>query len=162
MAGEFIAANIAAQKTPCKLGKNDMAIQADDAIECGTGGVPSEQDLFFVSLGDELVRRNLPYLNDVSRQLVTLSTALAGGSIAILRDADMCFPWLRFVAIAIFLLALATSLLGMLPRAGEITRRAPNVIRRGLETALISKRRLCRIAAGLIVGGLVVVLVGLL
>jgi hypothetical protein len=139
-----------------------MTTQTDNVIDCGKGGIPSEQDLFLIGLGDELVRRNLPYLNDVLRQLVTLSTALAGGSIALFKNDNLTAPGYRFTAIVFFLLALASAMYGMLPRAGVITRRAPNVIRSGLDNALNAKRTLCSACACFIVGGLVILLIGLL
>src|SRR5262245_10946070 len=108
-------------------GGSDMATQTEEVIDCGVGREPSEQELFLIGLGDELIRRDLPFLNEVLRQLVTLSTALAGGAIAILNNTRVGFRGEIVGAIACFLVALVVALWGMLPKSGEITRRAPTM-----------------------------------
>lgn len=137
-----------------------MSGKSTEVIDCGVGRVASEEDQFLVSLGDEQIKRNLPFLNDVLRQQVTLSTALMGGGIAFLKDAMA--TGFKVGAVFLFLAALIVALVGVLPHPGMIERRAPGIIARSLERALDRKRHIAYAAAGLIVAGLIVALLGLL
>ena len=69
------------------------------------GTKPDPTDVFYAEWGDELIKRNLTFLNDVLRQLVTLSTAMLSGSIIFLNDA-MISRGLKLATIAMFLCAL--------------------------------------------------------
>lgn len=57
--------------------------EGEDNVEITTGP-PSEENSFLVMLGDEQIKRTIPFMNEVLRQLVTLSAALSGGSMALL------------------------------------------------------------------------------
>ena len=43
-------------------------------------------EIFYHELGDELAKKRLPFLNDLLRQLLTISISLAGGGLYFLDD----------------------------------------------------------------------------
>lgn len=124
------------------------------------GGEPTEDDLFYVEFGGELVKRALPFVNEVLRHLATLSTALAGGSAAFLSDA-MIGPWLKLPAVVVFVLSLAVAFLGIMPYHSEIRRICPDDVRGYVRRALRWKMACLYVSATLILVGLVAILVGL-
>ena len=119
------------------------------------------EDTFYLSWAEESLKNTLPFLNDVLRQLVTLSSTLLGGSIAFI-SINMIGPRYHYVATISFFLALITSFIGILPRRGSVSFQDISQNQHDLEAALNWKLRLCRIAGVLIAFGFLAIIVGLL
>ena len=133
----------------------------DGEVPVLQGGRPSSDDMFYFRWGRETVKNNLTLVNEVLRQLVTLNSALLGGSIAFLDDSVVgaAFkPWIVFA----FLASLIGSFLGMMPYEATVDVRVPEEVKRHKDDALRSKRRYLWTAGGcmalgfaLAVGGMI-------
>jgi hypothetical protein len=88
----------------------------------------TDEENFLCALGEELAKRELPFLNDVLRQLLTLSVSLLGGGIFFL-SADNCQPGLRLFAMIMFFLSLLLAFIGMLPASEKINLSIPESIK---------------------------------
>jgi hypothetical protein len=124
------------------------------------GRAPSPDEVLYTEIGADMVKRVLPFVNEVLRQLVTLSATLAGGSAAFLSDA-LVGPWLKVPAVVCFLLALVAAFAGMLPYNAAVAWTQPHDVKRTVDRALAWKGGCLRVAAAAIVAGLVAVVAGL-
>lgn len=114
------------------------------------GCLPTEDDKFYVSWGRESLKNNLTHANEVLRQLVTLNSALLGGSIAFVDPTIIAIPFKVGVIIAFFV-SLILSFLGIMPYEGAPDLRKPKDIKQHKEDALKSKR--CYLwSSGLLLG----------
>jgi hypothetical protein len=128
-----------------------------------TGEEPTEEEMFYVGLADEQIKKNLPFVNEVLRQLVTLSTALIAGSVAILGITRLAIsPGLAASAVVCFLVSLACALVGVLPYCTTIHRRSPEEIKESIRKATDWKLRLARISGGALFVGLLVLMLALI
>src|SRR5437870_12649275 len=75
----------------------------------------TETDIFLKEWGKETVRRNIPFLNEVLRSLLTLSVALCGGSLVL--GPTISIGW-RVVAGSAFLIAAIVALVVVMPYKG--------------------------------------------
>jgi hypothetical protein len=115
-------------------------MNSDNAVEVRQGIRPSSDDMFYFRWGRETLKGNLTLANEVLRQLVTLNSALLGGSIAFLDEAvvDASFkPWI----VGAFTISLILSFVGMMPYEALVDLRVPEEVRRHKELAFKSKRR---------------------
>lgn len=104
-----------------------MTRPADDEIP--TGLAPSKmeekyfqnEEDFYLQWEREGVKNSIALANDILKQLVTLNTALLGGSVVFLDDS-MMNPIVRTFVIILFLTALVTSFLGMIPHRTPLSR----------------------------------------
>lgn len=110
-------------------------------------------EAYFREWGRDSLKESIAVANEVSRQLLTLATALAAGSIAFLGDDMISGPYKVFAVVA-FLLALVVALLGVLPVEAVYALDRPAHIRATKEAALRWKRRLIYAAAVCIATGL--------
>lgn len=138
-----------------------QAEQQPDTTEVILGQAPSEEQEFYVEWGYETIKNNLKFLNEVLRQLVTLSAALLGGSIAFY-DPNMIGKGFKNAVVALYLFALIASFLGVLPYEGEINPQNPNSVKRHKEAARRYKRALLFVAEILLILGFLVALTGML
>jgi hypothetical protein len=139
-------------------------VNQEEIVDCGQGAEPTDEDRFYCAMGDEIIKRNLTFTNEVLRQLVTLSTALVGGSMVFLKDGQdsLINAAFKIPAILFFLFALATAFIGMLPHSSTIWRNAPLDIRKDFERAVAWKSAMTWVAAGFLMAGLLTVLLGIL
>lgn len=120
----------------------------------------TENDLFYVSLGDEQIKRTLPFLNEVLRQFVTICTALLSGTIVFLGD-KLISPAFRTPVAIFFLFGLVSAAIGVLPYQLTYTRRCPEEIEEAFERARKWKAGLLWLSFAFLVSGLVLGLVGI-
>ncbi len=125
------------------------------------GEVPTNEEIFYAEYGDDLTRDTIPFLNQVLRQFVTLSTALMGGSIAFLSDS-LVDPDFKKSIVVLFLFSLVAALLGVLPYRGKFHRRCPNEIKEVCLSARTWKTRFLWISAAMIFIGSLVAILGIL
>jgi hypothetical protein len=124
------------------------------------GRPPSDEEEFYLTWGQELPKNSLTLLNDVLKQLVTLNTALLGGSVVFLNGAVMD-AWFRNVVIIMFFLSLCTSFVGILPYIRKTILDNPDTVKLVIRSAFTWKLWLIRIAAAFLALGFIVALVGL-
>ena len=116
-----------------------------------SGTPPTEEDKFYLAWGRESLKRNIEIANQVLQQLVTLNTALLGGSVFFL-SAEFSVEFARWIVVALLLLALAVAFIGVLPYEGKIDLRIPKDIKAHKEKALRHKRFFVTVSA-LFTGG---------
>ncbi|MGH7802415.1 MAG: hypothetical protein ACREOW_17610 [Thermodesulfobacteriota bacterium] len=121
----------------------------------------TEEEKFYVAWGRESLKNNLILVNEVLRQLLTLSSALLGGSIIFI-DEKIMDSHAKVVIIFLFLLSLVVSFLGMLPFEGSIDPRNPLLIKQHKEAALKWKRFFLWTASVLLISGFVLALIGII
>ena len=124
------------------------------------GDVRTENDLFYSGLGDEQIKRRVPFLNEVLRQMVTLSTTLMGGTIIFLKEL-VSDEFKKSIAI-IFLFSLAAAFAGVLPHRSRIVRRCPDDIKVAYNEATSWKEWMLWISAGFLFVGLLIALIGIM
>lgn len=111
---------------------------------------PDEAYLF------ELVRKlpetSLARANEALARVLTLCTALAGGSVVLLKE-DVCYGWWKVAAAAGFFAALMTAIRGTIPVTGTMGR-TPEAIKAAYLDSAKTKWRHIRAAAGLLLAGL--------
>lgn len=110
-----------------KPGTEERAQAPDTRTKPLTGRIPTEDELFFIAWGRETLKSNLQLTNSILSQLLTLNTALLGGSVVLLspKHSVECARWW---AIILFLFGLIFSFVGILPYTEKIDRRSPTQI----------------------------------
>src|SRR5262249_49452294 len=83
------------------------------------GKLADPVDLFYIELGQETYKRNVPFLNEVLSKLITLNASLLGGGLYFLKE-DVIPSWSRVLAVIFFLIATLVAFLGILPYSGTI------------------------------------------
>ncbi len=121
----------------------------------------TEEEVFYKRWAMASLRRNLPFVNDVLRSLVTLNVTLLGGSVVLL-DSSRLWPGFQVAVVACFLVSLVAAFFGMLPFTGTVDVFCPEMIRRHKTRALTWKRWLLAAAAIALVAGFAVALIGLI
>lgn len=84
------------------------------------GMPPNIKEEFYLSLAGEFVKNNTKFVNDVLRQLVTLNTALLGGTIAFM-NKDVIREEFKILIIIPLLGALIIAFKGIFPYSGKIS-----------------------------------------
>jgi hypothetical protein len=109
----------------------------EDIIE---GTEPTEEEKFYMLWGLESLKNNISILNKILRQLVTLDTALLGGSIAFLNDDIINYSFKIWV-VFLFFLSLIIAFIGNLPYESRVDLRKPQRIKEHKEKTFKHKRR---------------------
>lgn len=128
-----------------------------EVIDCGVAEHASEWDIFYVEWAKESAKRNIPLVNDLFAKLITLTTALVGGSF--LAGGSIMPAWAVVVSSMFFIASLAASCFGIYPHASRVLMDCPEQIAIQKREALQSKRNFL---AGALVMGLGVALLGVL
>jgi type III secretory pathway component EscV len=105
-----------------------------------SGRPPSDEESFYTRWARETLKRNINLANEILKQLVTLNTALLGGSVLFLAENMMPGP-LRFLAILSFFAALIVSFFGVLPYEAHLDIKNVTAIRNHKQRALHHKRK---------------------
>ena len=112
-------------------------------------------------LGKKMIESGVESVQDTLRQLLTLATALLGGSIAL--TSDQLMPQLCKVAtVACFLITLGISFWGMIPYAARISPNLPETVREARSKALEWKLSRLRWAGYSLIAGFVIAFAGLI
>jgi len=120
----------------------------------------TEEETFYADMGNAMVRDALPFMNQVLRQLVTLCTALLGGTLVFFKE-DLVRPGVKVAAAFIFLAGLSFAFLGMLPIRERIHRGFPQQVQETVEKAIAAKSWKLRVSAVAVFVGLAVLLLGI-
>ena len=72
----------------------ESAVQVIDGVEYRVvkGRACTAEEEFFLKMDEDAIRQVVPRLNDALARMLTLTTALAGGTLALLKD-DVCTGW---------------------------------------------------------------------
>ena len=119
----------------------------------------TQTEIFYCELGKELVKRELPFLNDVLRSLMTLNVSLLGGGIFFL-SAGVCIPGLRMAAMMLFFLSLLFAFAGVLPKTEQAELFAPYLIQDAVKRITDWKTALLKGAAVFLILGLALAFLG--
>lgn len=140
-------------------GPPESAVQVVDGVEYHVEGrACTAEEEFFLKLDEEGIRQLVPRLNDALTRMLTLTTALAGGTLALLKD-DVCTGWGRVAAALCFFAALLAAAYGTIPYQ-RAYRRDPAEVVAALDAARRHKRRLLFAALGASAAGLLVAIAG--
>lgn len=101
-------------------------------------GPPTEEDLFLLEWGKESLKKNIGIVNDALQRMVTLNSALLGGSIAFYDDKVMPTA-AKFWVELFFLIALISAFLGMLPKEERVDLKCPADVKAAKKHILDSK-----------------------
>ena len=123
------------------------------------GEAPSEEDAFYLDWGQETFKANISRLNELQKNLATLSVSLLGGSLIFYADANIA-PVYKVLVSLTLLAAAIVCLLGSLPERGAIDLTSPAQIKRFKARSLVTKNRWYVASFCLILCGLTVALVG--
>ncbi len=126
-----------------------------------TGKVVSSDDKFYLDWGRESLRNNLRLLNDVLRQLVTLTSTLLGGTVVFL-DEKIINPSYKIYIIMAFFIALIIAFIGMLPHTSKVNLSSPSAIKEHKIKSTRIKRYLVLGAGTLVFVGFFLTGVGML
>lgn len=120
----------------------------------------SAEERYYLEWARETEKRNLTLINEVLRQLVTLTVALLAGSVAFLKEGILPIGF-RVALVMCLLASLVASLLGVIPFQGTVAG-SPLSIKRHKERAVRWKHFWLRLAAGLLVVGFLCAILGLI
>ena len=139
--------------------KDHPQVQQDHGVVKGKPA--SEEQEFYYEWGFETLKNNLKILNEVLRQLVTLSASLLGGSIAFL-DTSLIGPQYKTPVVVAFFLSLMFAFFGMMPYEGEFDPRRPDSVKRHKDRAFRWKRIWVWATGGLLILGFLIAMVGMM
>lgn len=91
------------------------------------GSMATANELFWVDLAQDQLRKQLPFLNDVLHKLVTLNASILGGGLLLFKD-DIAPAWSRVTTMTVFLVAFVACLWGMIPVSHKIYSECPQEI----------------------------------
>lgn len=112
---------------------------------------------FYFQWSLESRKRTSLFVNEVLRSMMTLSGVMLGGSLTFLSGIRL---WCQAMAACCFFIALALSLLGIIPHVAKVPTFQPLVFRREHDKALQRKALLLNFAAAAIYLGFVAVAFG--
>lgn len=136
-------------------------MKTEDPDEVIVGGIPTMEDLFYVVVGEQMVKDSLPNLNHSIRHVVTLSTALFAGSVVIAKE-HVVHPGVSIVCMLFFLAAVAVSGFGLIPHESAVAINCPDEVRGAIRDGVTFKRNLLIGSLSLIFMALAIVAIGVI
>lgn len=118
----------------------------------------SPDDCYFLDAWNRSFEASVARMNDALSRLVTLSTAMAGGAILLLKE-DVCYGWWRVIAAGFFFLALASATVGAIPITSSV-RFDPKSVRAKFADSAQVKKRWVVLSSCLLLAGLLAALIG--
>jgi hypothetical protein len=117
------------------------------------GTDPTAEEKFYLDWGLETVKSNISRLNELLRNLVTLSVSLLAGSVVFYGDA-MTTPFFKGMTTAALIAAAIVSVLGSIPEQYKIDLSDPNQIKAAKAQTLAKKKIWYQASAILLLAGL--------
>lgn len=125
------------------------------------GEYPSSEEQFYYQWGEETEKAIPGQLLDTLKQLVTLNTALIGGSLVGLRE-DLMPAGCRLVVVGFFILSLLAAMVGIVPGVQTfVPYNQPAAVRDHKQAVVARRASLIRAAAMFLIAGFAAVFVGL-
>jgi hypothetical protein len=128
--------------------------------EIQTGRTPPADPDFYIKWGQESAKAFVANANTALGQLLTLSTALLGGTIAFWSHVPFAQTF-RFAVVAALLFTVLVCLFSAMPSEGRFTSNNAADIRDYMEHVFAYKRRRLRIAQWSLVATLLLMIAGL-
>jgi uncharacterized membrane protein len=125
------------------------------------GRRPTEESDFYTQWARENAKEFFKNANTTLGQLLTLSTALLGGSIAFWPNIPIATPYRMLVVVAL-LVTVLICVFSVIPREGRMDPRNPDDIKRHMDEVAAYKLRRLRLAKAAIVTALVIMVGSLL
>ena len=125
------------------------------------GELASNVEVLYHQIGEDLAKKQLPFTNDLLRQLLTMSVSLAGGGLYFLDD-KMCDKGFKLVAVGMFFVGVIFALLGVLPYRDRFCISAPHQVKDFVDRAITWKDGMIWGASIFLFFGLIVAFVGVL
>lgn len=129
-----------------------------EVVEIVDHHLTTDEEKYFTELWLKGFELSLARANDALSRAITLGTALAGGSLVLLKE-DICYGWWKIAAAALFLVALAVAIYGSTPMLSA----APldhSITQRAYTGATIRKAWYAKQSMRLLILGLLVAIVG--
>lgn len=114
----------------------------------------TEEEEFYLQWGLETLRANVDLVNDILKQLLTLSAALIGSGVFFLTKDIVPNNFIAPILI-LFVISLILSLLGLLPYVADIDINSPSGIKQYKNQVFKSKLIFVRFSAALLIIGLI-------
>ena len=112
-----------------------------------TVGSVTEDDEFYLEWARETQKKNVSIANDALQKLVTLDSALLGGSLT-LYDKTILPEWIHPMVVLAFFISLILSVIGTWPSDKSVDQRSPTEIKEAKNGILRTKMNLL-LGAGL-------------
>lgn len=128
--------------------------------EADTCEPATDEDMFYVSMGEHLVKESLPTLNHSLRHVVTLSAALFAGTVAISKE-HIAHSGVSLVCMVLLLVALGASGIALIPHESKIIVRCPADIREAIKSGILWKKNILIFAAIMVFMALAIMLIGI-
>jgi hypothetical protein len=131
----------------------------DDSMPIvGVKATPENAELF--KLGKRMIEGSIETVQDTLRQLLTLSTALLGGSIAFMNE-QLTPLGFKAVCVLFFMATVGISFYGTMPYSAGLVPNIPESVRETRDRALESKTAKLRLAGGSLLLGFAVAVLGI-
>lgn len=124
------------------------------------GQQPTEEEIFYITWGQETVKNNITLCNDILKQLITISSALLG--VSIIYDHIVTNETLKIFVLLSFFISLIVAFIGLLPYENKVRLDTPDDIKTHKRKALTHKRQYLWVSAFTIVVGFALILAELL
>jgi hypothetical protein len=113
----------------------------------------------WLDMRDEAIKQTPSKVSETITRLITLTTALAGGAIGVLKD-DVCTGWGRVLAATFFFAALVAAVIGAHPRTAPLPMFPVDDIKVAIRKALGFKERCAQVAVVLLIVGILFAILG--
>jgi hypothetical protein len=123
------------------------------------GGEPTSEEKFYLEWGLETFKNNVTRLNELQKNLVTLSVSLLAGTLIFYNDT-FSTPIFKILTSITLLTGVIVAVLGSIPHESRIDLRSPRQIRNLKEKTFAIKKRWYYASICLIYGGLVFAFLG--
>jgi hypothetical protein len=120
------------------------------------GQQPTEEEIFYITWGQETVKNNITLCNDILKQLITISSALLG--VNIIYDNIVSSETLKIFVLLSFFVSLIVAFIGLLPYENNVRLDTPDDIKIHKRQALKHKRQYLWVSAMTIVVGFALIL----
>jgi hypothetical protein len=150
----------AAKPTPSKSMTDPGSGIGGSSRQIQKGRPPPADPDFYLEWGQENAKAFLTNANTALGQLLTLSTALLGGTIAFWNYIPITQAY-RFVVVAALLFTVLVSLFSAMPSEGSFTSNSASDIRAYMEHVFAYKKRRLRLAQWSLVTTLLLMIAGL-
>lgn len=122
------------------------------------GWAVCKEDQLHFEIADEAVKLGPQRLTDALTRMMTLSTAMVGGSLGLLKD-DVCQPVCRVIGAGLFFGALFFAAYGAIP-FGSRCERELGALKAEFERVLSWKRRWLHVSCGCLLAGSLAIVIG--
>jgi hypothetical protein len=118
----------------------------------------TQEEQFFLDSWCRGLESSLARVNEALGKMVTLATAMAGGSVLFLKD-DACTGWGRFTATILFVVAVVIGAYGSIPRSRPVEYQ-PEAVKASLIESAAFKRKWLLASFWILIAGFAFAVVG--